>query len=445
MRFLCTAAVLLVACGSDSGTGGAGGSAGCGGSGGSGGSGGAGGSGGTGGMAGSGGSGGTAGSGGTGGSGGCPGLITHQVEVGPGYSDVSPHQLVRTSAGALYVAAPTCNSFPSCNANTLKMFRADGPALPTSFTELDPTHEPGDVGTVALAIDGSDRVHVAWDERGSGGRARYAVFDTSTNTWGTPETIEQSGWTTFGQGDEGVALAVDAAGAPHAAWSFQGSDGTLRVHWAVRGSSWSSPVELDDVRVRSSRHPTLAFAPSGELRLMWLDGGSEYAMDGIIRSRTRSTGGVWSASAAIPDQAMTAIDNGPSLMVTADGVAHASFCNYNMEIRYWYDAGSGWQGDQQPAPVQTHDPSLGPDGAGGLYIYGHGSPVGSLNGHGNDVFFLHKGAGGTTWSAWTRFVTGSFDSSVSVRWSQFFHHFPGTLDIVYWSDPYPNFLFFGTN
>ena len=462
MKFLCTAAVLFAACGSDSmgqtggaggGCGGSGGVAGSGGSAGCGGSGGMAGSGGTGGSAGTGGTGGSAGTGGTGGSagtggtgGGTLGVITQQVQVGAGYTDVSPHQLVRTSGNVLYVSGPTCGNFPLCPGNTLKMFRATGPGRPAAFQALDETHEPPGVGSNALAIDGSDRIHVLWNQRDSGGTVRYAIFNTTTDTWGTPETVEVAGWTTFGQGDEGVALALDATGAPHAAWNVQAADGSLQIHYAIRGpSGWGTITQIDDVRVHSSRHPTMAFGINGDLRVMWIDGSTEYNPDGIIRSRTRSACGQWSASVSIPDSAMTAIDNGPSLLVTPDGVYHTTFCNNVNDIRYWYDAGNGWQGGEQPAAVVTHDPSLGPDGAGGVYIYGHGPPQQGLSGHGDDLYYMHKGFGETSFGAWTRFELGRWDSSVSVRWSQYFHAFPDTLDIVYWNDNYPNIMFIGTN
>jgi hypothetical protein len=133
---------------------------------------------------------------------------------------------------------------------------------------------------------------------------------------------------------------------------------------------------------------------------------------------------------------MTAIDNGPSLLVTADGIRHLTFLNTNNQIRYWYDAGSGWRGDSQPPTQQTHNPSLGPDGAGGVYLYGHGTPHGGLEGHGDHLYRFHRPAGGS-WSAWTLYVTGAFDSSVSTRC-------PERVDILFWADPYPNVLYLGT-
>lgn len=368
------------------------------------------------------------------------------IEIGAGFSDVSPHQLVRTSANVLYAIVPDCASYPDCPNSRLRAYRADAPGKPTAFTEQDQAHAPsGGIGANAIAIDGEDVIHVLWVDRA--GRAGYATFDTLSNRWSALITLAETGWTSFGQGDEGAALALDADGTPHALWNGIGADGKLHIWYAARSAgAWSDPLQVDDVDLAENHkawHPTIAFTPDGQLLLAWIDGTFNYTPDGVVRVRVRAASGVWGASTALADSAMTAIDNGPSLLVTPDGVRHVTFLNTNNQIRYWYDLGSGWQGDRQPPTQQTHNPALGPDGAGGVYIYGHGTPRGGLAGHGDNLYRMQRPAGGD-WGAWTLYVSGAFDSSVSTRWSQFFHGSPATLDILFWADPYPNVLYLGT-
>src|SRR3954463_2110516 len=64
----------------------------------------------------------------------------HAIAVGPGFTDVSPHQLVRTGGDILYTIAPTCDSYPSCPNNSLHVYRANQPGTPASFAEQDVTH-----------------------------------------------------------------------------------------------------------------------------------------------------------------------------------------------------------------------------------------------------------------------------------------------------------------
>ncbi len=372
----------------------------------------------------------------------------HTIPVGPGFTDVSPHQLVRTSGNVLYTVAPTCDSYPDCPSNTLRVYRANQAGTPTGFTEQDSAHRPSGIGSSAIAIDGADTLHVLWNDRA--GIVNYRTFSTAANTWSATTVVASSNWTDFGQGDEGVALAVDSSGMPHAVWSGKGSDGILHVFYGNRGGSWSAQ-QVDDLALTGNRralHPTVAFAPNNSLVVAWLEGTFNYAPDGIIHVRTRDVNGAWATTQTIndPDGAMTTIDNGPSLLSTADGTIHLTFLAASPadQIRYWYNSGAGWQGDRQPPTQITHDPSLGPDGNGGVYIYGHGTPT-PVDGHGDNLYTFHKAAGATVWEPWTEYVTGSYDSSVTTRWAQFFQSFPQTLDIAYWADAYPSSLFVGTD
>ena len=195
---------------------------------------------------------------------------------------------------------------------------------------------------------------------------------------------------------------------------------------------------------RGAWHPALAFAPDGALLLAWLEGSFNYAPDGVVRVRERAAAGAWAPSVALPEAAMTGIDNGPSLLVTADGVRHLAFADTQNVARHWYDAGGGWRGDRQPARQVTHNPALGPDGTGGLYLYGHGTPQPGIDGHGDNLYRFHLPAGAAAWGPWTLYAAGPYDCSASPRWAQFFHAFPERVDVLFWADPYPNQLLLGT-
>ncbi len=377
----------------------------------------------------------------------------HQLVVGRGYTDVSPHQLVRTSANVIYTVAPDCASYPTCPNNAIHVFKAKAAGTPTGFTEKDAAHAPsGGVGSPAVGIDGSDRIHVIWNK--STGTTKYSVFDTTTDTWGTNEVLGSSGWTDFTQGQEGTALAIDATGIPHAVWTQRsGPNNSFRLVYQRRLSSgWETPIDVADVvdcnppsSYCSAWHPTLAFAPNGTLWLAWLNGTEDYVPDGRIRARKRKASGEWKPSKEIPDNAMTGLDNGPSMIITPDGTVHLTFDDTKNHIRYWYRAGSGWMGDQQPPSQVTHDPSLGTNMSGKIYIYGHGTPQGGIGGHGDNMDYFAKPAGGA-WGAWTVYdANPNVDSSVSTRWSQFFFYHPENVDILYWNDNYPNVLYAGIN
>ena len=356
---------------------------------------------------------------------------TTTATVGSGATDVSPHQIVRTSTNYLYVIAPTTTSYPSNPQALLYVWKANQVGAPTSFVAKDSAHAPRiAISTSASAIDGNNVIHSLWLD--GLGRVCYAQFNTANDTWGPTQVLSQAGWIGL-LGDEGVAIAVDANGVPHAFWTVKVS-GKLRVDYANRiGGKWSTPVLADEATVIDAWHPTMAFAPNGDLLLAYIDGLGNYSADGRIRTRLRHANGTWDASQSVPVVAFTGLDNGPSLMITADAVQHITFCDTRNHIEYWYNKGAGWAGDQQPGVQMTHDPALGPDGSGGLYIYGHGTPQGNMRGVGSNKYRFHKAAGATAWGPWTLVVTGKIDDSTSTRWSQFFHQFPKTVDFTYWT------------
>lgn len=401
---------------------------------------------------------------------------SHTILVGPGFSDVSPHQIVRTSDNRLWVVGQDGNNTTATadgsHASKLHLYRADQTGTPSSFTEQDAAHAPGfaagtsnsGVITCALAVDGSDTLRVAWLEKTSAtaGTLKYQAISSASPAWNTPVVLD--GATHWGgdQGAEGVALALDAAGAPHVAYTK--SDGShLRVAYLNKvGGNWSSIVPaVDDAAFGNNQgawHPTLAFYPNGDLLLAWYVGSFNYTPDGTIYFRTRThTNGAWGVhTTIIGDTLMSTIDNGPSLLITPDGIAHVTFLNVGSAtggdsttgdyIHYYYNSGSVWVPNHPGGGMQiTHDPSLGLGPNGTLRIYGHDWQGGRIDGHGNDLRYFEGAGGAGAWGGWTLYTTGSFDSSVSTRWAQFFQTFPQTLDIAYWADAYPNTLYVGTD
>ena len=367
----------------------------------------------------------------------------------PASTDVSPHQLVRTSADFLYTVAPTCDAYPVCPNNSLRAYRADQSGTPASFAEQDSAHRPTNVGSAAIAIDGTDTIHVLFNDRS--GALTYATFATATDRWSTTLPSPQPTGPTSARAMRASPSPSTATACPMPSGTATGSDGVFTPFTPIRAAA-GVPSEVDDIPLSNNRralHPTIAFKADNTLVVAWLEGTFNYTPDGIIRVRPRTVNGNWGATATIndPTGAMTTIDNGPSLLVTPDGTIHLTFIAANPadQVRYWYNRGAGWQGDQQPPVQVTHDPSLGPDGNGGVLLYGHGTPEPTYQDHGENLYQFHKGAGATAWEPWTLYVTGSYDSSVTTRWAQFFQAHPEEVDIAYWGDAYPNQLYVGTD
>jgi hypothetical protein len=299
---------------------------------------------------------------------------------------------------------------------------------------MDIAHAPsGGVNTSASAMDGNDMIHSIWITPGV---AKYGVFNTVTGLWQGVTTLENTGWTNYGQGDEGAAIAVNASGVPYAVWNYIDQNGVLRLHLAIgQNAGFGTDMQVDDVNVNGgARHPSVGFAPNGDFIVAWIDSDGGYSTPGIVRTRVLHANGQWDPSYSVPnDTAGGSLDQSCSLMITSDGTRHITFLNTINQVRYYYDTGSGWVGDEQPPYQITHDPVLGPDGAGGLYIYGHATPIPDYRGLGDGKLRFHKPAGATVWGPYNWIRDGYIDDATNARWSQFFDNHPEEVDFTWWN------------
>jgi hypothetical protein len=389
----------------------------------------------------------------------------YNIRVGPGYTDVSPKALVRTTGNRLYIVVSNCESYPCTDASqALRVYRANSTGVPSGFTLLDQGRAPAGVSQWGIAIDGGNTIHVVWNDRASSGanlsNLHYTTFSTTTDTWGgSVETVDSGlnvGLDGGGQGMQTVALALDASGAPHVVY-LKTVEGRRHVYHRSRssGGGWSAAVQLDDGVSYSGNqkawHPNLAFDPAGRLLAVWQRGSFNADNDGTIFGRVRAANGSWGGTANISgdNAARVTIDQSTSLLVTPDSRYHITWIAAATDyIRYQYSDNQGqtWSANHPGGGTQaTHNPALG-YAAGKLRIYGHGTPVPPPDGHGEDLYYFEGGGGPGAWGSWTRFVTGAdYDSSVNVRWAQFFNSFPNTIDLAYWNDNYPNVLYAGTD
>lgn len=218
---------------------------------------------------------------------------------------------------------------------------------------------------------------------------------------------------------------------------------------------WSAAELVDDQAFGTNAkvwHPNLVFDAAERRIFAWLIGTFNDTADGTIFTRVRETNDAWDTTANVSGTgaALTSIDQSTALVVTPDNRYHTTWINASLTpgqkyIRYAYsdDVGATWDANHPGAGLQaTHNPSLG-YAAGKVRIYGHGTP--DAGNHGENLYYFAGDGGSADWSAWTLLVTGTnYDSSVNARWSQYFYHKPGTWDIAYWDDNYPNNLYAGT-
>lgn len=386
---------------------------------------------------------------------------SRDVNIGAGYTDVSPKQLVRTKANRLYICVVNCESYPGDGiSNHVMMYKGNIDGIPTSYTEQNSASRPsGGIAQWGCAIDQNDIIHVVYNTRASAGGnitdTRYITYNTWTDTWGTSESIDNAVNFSEGGGNQGhqsIAIALDAAGKPHVVYLKTDGTRTRCTYSNKISGTWTSGFTVDTQSFAANEqiwHPNIAFDTAGRAIVLWLKGTFNDTADGTIYCRVKEAGtsGNWRTSVQISATAgaLTSIDQSTSIYVTADNRYHTTYINAsttpgNKFIRYRYsdDLGDTWSANDPASGTQaTHNPVLGDGANGKVRIYGHGTP--DVSNVGQNLYYFEGTGGSGTWGSWTQILAGTaWECSVNTRWAQYHHSNMNYLDIAFWDAAYPN-------
>ena len=169
-----------------------------------------------------------------------------------------------------------------------------------------------------------------------------------------------------------------------------------------------------------------------------------------ILARTRSAANIWGPVETVSTAPVWTsryfgvnIDQGPALVIGADGARHLTYIQsdetYNNRVDYGrlhYVVKSGAAWEDTALANFTHAPAIGITSAGVLYLIGHGHPN-NLTGpclSMDDMCFQAKTVGGN-WGApqllLSHTTAQSLDTSPSVKWSVTGWNRPETLELVF--------------
>lgn len=375
----------------------------------------------------------------------------HMIAVGDGFSDGTGQNFVRTSDNRLWIATWKFDTYPSGGigggtGQTLRMYKADQTGVPSSFTRMDSTNEPAGVTSWAVAVDNNDMIHVIWSVRSSWtppgdlDYIRYCIFNTSSGTWGTVETIESNmnDWEN-GQGDEYVSIVMDGGGKPHIVYlKGDGNYPRRRVTYREKtGASWSSPTTIDDQTFGANErcwHPGIFFDTSERICVTWYKGTTEGASDNRAFIRVYS-GGSWGTTHEITaTTGYTGIDTIARLYIDSNNRYHFCFLNSSKQIQYRYsdDQGATWsQNSPSGGTVTGDDPAVGPGANGKVRIYAHG-PF-TIN-----ITYWEGDGGSASWGTRQDYITpDGYDCTVNIRQTRHFWNYPQWRDVIYWKSDYP--------
>ena len=394
-------------------------------------------------------------------------------KLGPGYSDVIPHQIVRTSQDKVYLFAAN-----GVSSTAIQVYWTTQPGVPASKTDfsgsLTYTATANPI-SVEAAYNGGSIIHVLANL--VDGTLYDYPFDLTTNTFKSPHLLSSGNpvRTMLYAGTAGVSAMVGLDGALNVAYWSSGNHVTYASFTYNPASDTltpqTTPFQVDSAG--SASHPVLAVSPlDGSVTVAWL---SEAVTPHQVLGRTKTSTG-WGNLEQISDPTVkvliyvdqyggVSVDQGPSLMITADGHKHLAYIedvdpnyggNYGHVHYVSYTPLTGWQDTK--LNYFTHDPSLATNSHSDVYLFGHGyyldttpyfaaSPCTSMD----DLCYLKKNSNGT-WSLPAIFATHpsgeTFDAAVSTKWSVVGWTRPELIEFAFYSSLTSNYwnmsLYYGT-
>lgn len=331
------------------------------------------------------------------------------VQVGPGYVDCYTRQVVRTSADVVYVITNASGFTGGTAPASIRVYKGSPANNPTSFAEMDATHRPANsvrMGGVEAKIAGPDHLIQIVYEDIAASQTKYVKFDTSTDTWGTPEVVGAlNGQNTTDRYMGKTGLALDSSGLPHV---ITGGKNENMYYTNRTSGSWSTPVAV--ANSSSQMHPSMAFDHNGTLHVAYYDGN----INMFYRNRNPSTG-AWSAVETISNNVSTSqSDESPSLAIDSSGRVLVDYISGDFTFHYKLarrTAANTWTDISPGSEVAGHSPGIYIDAADNLY---------AIEGH--DLTIIQpsveiRSAAGA-WGTYKILATGppTRDGSASARW-----------------------------
>ncbi len=371
-----------------------------------------------------------------------PGAVnTTSFILGAGWSDVIPHQLVRTANDRLYYFGSGGEASSILYAYWTKT--AGLPNSATDFAGAAPVNTGANILSTTAVYDGATFIHVLTNR--VDGKIADRIFDTRSNTFKPEKILDTTGASVSGYyiGTSGLSAMMGKNQVLYVAYWTTGN------HIVYRAYSYSAvqdvltlvegPTQLD--AAGNANHPVLAVSPlDASVTIAWVQ-------QGQIVAKTQKAGG-WGALETVNNttawtstDAGINIDQGPSLVIGADGIKHLAYIeNWRSVAPYDYgrvhyvsNNGAGWV--DQYIGSYSHNPAIAVTSAGQVSILGHGYPLNSGVCTSIDDMCVYTRNSNGTWATPTllraHVGTQTFDSSPSVKWSVVGNNRPDVVEFVF--------------
>jgi hypothetical protein len=349
--------------------------------------------------------------------------------VAPGYVDNVPRQIVRADNNKVYLFASVVQ-----NPGILKAYWNPVGGFPNSAADFSGTTQVNNGSQMVSAeavYGGGGVIHVFINDMT--GTIKDYPFDTSTNTFKNAISVATGAGKPGSYSDigtAGVSGMFDKIGTLHLAYWTSSNQIMYRSLTYTPSTNvlnvLSGPTRLDISG--NANHPQVVVSPvDNSVTVAWVNGTNGA---GTMSAKTRSPAGVWGNLETVSTGAVWTspnaginIDQGPSIVITSDGVKHLIYIeNFDGtgdygKLHYVKNSGSGWV-DTAVTQFYTHAPAIATNTLNELYVLGHGHPNNPSCKSMLDVCYIKQNSNGS-WTNPALFAahlgSDSLDASVSVQ------------------------------
>ena len=312
-------------------------------------------------------------------------------------------------------------------------------------SEVVSTESTDDSYSSTIAVDGSENVHIAWqdytDYGGSGTDTDifYKRWNASTMIWTTAEVVS----TESTNGSACPTIAVDGSGNVHIAWhdatNYSGSGTDTDIfykHWNASTATWNTTAVVSTESTAKSYSPTIAVDGSGNVHIAWYDE-TNYAGSGtdddIFYKRWNASTMIWTTTEVVSTESPWGDSQYPTIAVDGSDNVHIAWSddtdyggsgdNWDIFYRRWNATTTIWT-TTEVVSMKTFDegnysPTIAVDGSGNVHIAWEMDPMSSST----YIGYKRWNATTATWTTpeWFSAVSSTNSPTIAVDGSENAH------------------------
>jgi chitodextrinase len=354
------------------------------------------------------------------------------VKVGSGVVEEADRQIVRNSAGYVYVFSmdDTQTVQGGTGVTMIHVWKSNQSGIPVGFTEMDAAHKPITTGSTALGspdvrLDSSAVAHVVYTEEATHALV-YRTFSTVSDTWGPVTVLANDARISRNlsiKREGNVSITLDKNDVPHIVYTTTSS---TVVYLNKIGGNWSAPLTISTAGGGIVPiHPNTIADSTGVVHVAWLNDASSPS----IKYKVRDAVGNWGAEETVTSTDVLNNgnnDQGPSMALNASNQPVVLYLNGSDFVRILRKTPQGWVANNPSPNLYAH----------GAHLYTQGDDTYAFIGHDTRIYpsYQYQLSG----QAWAPYISldlrGSQDGSASTRWDPLRETNPNIVDMLYFDE-----------